>query len=405
MRIKQIPLNLARRIALNSQLLGKRAKISEGKEGVAQIIERLGYVQIDTVSVIERSHHHTLWTRQPDYNSEVLHELQAVDRRVFEYLGHALSYLPMSDYRFYLRRMRSSHDPVGKWEKDRLAKYGHLMKPALERIREEGALSSRDFAKPPKENLSPLEHPKPFRAALELLFWQGELMIKERIGFTRVYDLTERVVPPEIDISIPDDDELGRFLVCRALSAYGIARKGEICSHIHAADRKLILKSLDDLVDEGEVKPVIIIGIEHSDYYALTDTMEKSHKLKIVPNQVLLLSPFDNLIIQRDRIKNLFGFDYTLECYVTPKKRKFGYFVLPILWGDEFVGRLDPKVDRKRKTLMIKSLIFEPGFSAFDDFLQVFKEKLWKFARFNSCERIEFEKVSPEQVRNNLKTH
>ena len=102
----QVSLEIARRMALHAQLFGERPAFPDGKEGIAQTIERLGYVQIDTISVVQRAHQHTLWTRRPDYDPKMLHELQAVDRRVFEYWGHAASYLPMADYRFYIPRMR-----------------------------------------------------------------------------------------------------------------------------------------------------------------------------------------------------------------------------------------------------------------------------------------------------------
>ena len=122
MKKNQISLELARKMVLNAQLLDGKTRLLKGKEGIAQTIEKLCYVQIDTLAVINRAHHHTLWTRRPDYDEKMLYELQTKDRRIFEYWGHALSYLPMSDYRFYLHRMRSFYDPYGKWERERLVK-------------------------------------------------------------------------------------------------------------------------------------------------------------------------------------------------------------------------------------------------------------------------------------------
>lgn len=112
----------------------------------------------------------------------------------------------------------------------------------------------------------------------------------------------------------------------------------------------------------------------------------------------------DNLIIQRERIKRLFGFDYAVECYVPAVKRRYGYFVLPILWGDRFVGRLDPKADRKKKVLIVRNLVFEPEFMAYDAFLPLLVNKLIELARFNDCERVIFEKVSPEEKRKPLES-
>ena len=403
MKETQISSELARRIVLKSQLLDGRTKLPKGKEGVAQTIEKLGYVQIDTINIIERAHHHTLWTRRPDYNPEMLHELQSKDRRVFEYWGHAASCLPITDYRFYIPLMRKHDNPESKWIKERLKKFGHLMKPVLERISKEGALASKDFETLPGERRGSWWNWRPAKVALELLFWKGELMITERRNFQRVYDLTERVLPYDTNTSIPDDNELGQFLVSRALSAYGVATEKDICKHIPVAGKKIIAEALHDFVDSDDVVRVKIEGDNKSDYYAFLNVIEKSKKLKKKIPSLHLLSPFDNLIIQRERIRRLFDFDYALECYVPADKRKFGYFVLPILWGKKFVGRIDTKADRKNKELVIKSLSFEKGFKEFEELLPFLADKFKDFACFNKCEGIKLEKVSPAKVKVPLK--
>ncbi|MFQ5641551.1 MAG: winged helix-turn-helix domain-containing protein [bacterium] len=409
-----ISLQFARRLTLHTQLLDGKTKLPQGKEGVAQAIEKLGYVQIDPLAVIERAHHHTLWTRQPDYERETLHELQAQDRRVFEYWTHALAYLPMSDYRYCLPRMQNFHNSnPTRWVEYYLENYGPLMQPVLERIRQEGPLSSKDFESPPQEKQSTgWSLPKEAKGALELLFWKGDLMVSERRNNQKIYDLTERVLPDDIDTRYPDDDELGQFLVRRALTACGLAQEREIQlfmqpesprdSHIGATSKGVISKSLSDLVEAGEVFQVEIEEIANTGYYALADVIKSAAKLKTPPPQVHLLSPFDSFIIQRERIKQLFGFDYTLEAYLTPAKRRYGYYVLPILWSDNFVGRLDPKADRKKKALQIRNLVFEPEFKAFEDFLTLLAEKLHALARFNRCTKIELEKVLPAKIKTTL---
>lgn len=397
-----ISLSQARKIALGTQLLAGTNKSLKGKEGIARTIETLGYIQIDTISVVQRAHHHTLWTRNPDYTQEMLDKLQAEDRRIFEYWGHAASYLPMSDYRFYLPRMRRFSDPINKWEKERFEKYHHLMEPVLERIRQEGPLGSKDFIPVGQKKKGTWWDWRPAKVALELLFWQGRLMITRRNNFHRLYDLTERVLPQNIDTTVPDNSELGRFLVYRALSAYGIAPENEIRDHIQAADNDLIREPLRELVNAGEVLPVRIREKPELEYYALTDTIEKYLKQKKSSNVLHLLSPFDNMIIQRDRILRLFDFDYALECYVPAGKRKFGYFVHPILYGDRLVGRLDPKADRKNRTLIIQKLMMESDFTISDEFLQALTEKLLLYARFNDCDKIKIIKTLPAGLKTDL---
>ncbi|UCC79481.1 MAG: YcaQ family DNA glycosylase [Candidatus Zixiibacteriota bacterium] len=394
-----ITIQQARRIAINAQLLDGNAKLPRGKEGAAQVVEKLGYIQIDTLTVIERAHHHTLWTRITDYQPDMLDKLLSKDRRIFEYLGHARSYLPMTDYRYYLPRMKRLDDPYLKWEKARLAKYGPYLKKVLKRIRDEGPLGPGDFA-PVNKTKGPWSGGRdPNTSAMELLHLQGDLMISERRNFERVFDLTERVLPKNIDTSMPDDNELGRFFVKRALSAYGIATEKEIREHIHAVKKEPLKKAIDELIESGEVVAVTIDSDSKSVYYALKDQIESGLKLKKATPRVHLLSPFDNFIIQRDRISELFGFDYALECYVTPKKRKFGYFAVPILWDGQFAGKLDPKADRKSKTLLIQNLAFEKDLTDYDRFLPQFAKKLHDYARFNQCEQISLNKLSPAKVK------
>jgi len=406
-KITRLTRESARRIALKAQMLDGCTDLPSGKEGVAQTIERLGYIQIDTIAVIKRSHHHTLWTRRADYDEEMLHELQAKDRRVFEYWGHAMSYMPMFDYRYILPRIRNFSNHKSKWAQYSLAKCRDILPAVLERIRKEGPLSSKDFSPPPGTKRGTWWDWKPAKVALELLFWRGDLMITERQNFQKIYDLTERVLPDHIDTTMPNDDELGRFFVIRALSALGIAGQTDIQrymqpgtardSGLQIAGKNIIEKALRDLLDAKEVISVILEKNENTVYYALSDAFQNIIHQKETTDGVFLLSPFDNLIIQRQRTKRIFGFDYALECYVPVEKRKYGYFVLPILWGDRFVGRLDPKSDRKTKTLVVRSLVFEPSFKSFDTLLPLLAQRFVDFARFNGCEHIAFEKVSPKK--------
>ncbi|MGD9487339.1 MAG: winged helix-turn-helix domain-containing protein [Calditrichaceae bacterium] len=407
-----IPLEKARNLILKSQLLDGAETLPEGRQGILHIINKLGYVQIDTIAIIKRAHHHTFWTRALDYHENMLHDLQTTDRAVFEYWGHAMSYLPMSDYRFFLPRMKNFENPSSKWAKHQFQQSGHLLQPVLERIRDEGPLSSKDFSHPSDKKGGTWWDWKPAKVALELLFWRGDLMITERKNFQKIYDLTERVLPSTLNVTMPDKEELGRFLVKRALSAFGVANAGEIQkylqpetsrdSDLQVANKDVLKTAINHLLEEKEITPIKIEGIDNSVFYAQSAALKYSAHLQSDPPRIHLLSPFDNLIIQRDRLKSLFGFDYTLECYLPEKKRKFGYFTLPILFGERFVARLDPKADRKKKTLLIQNLVFEPHFNEYDKFFAVFANKLAEFARFNVCESIQFEKVSPAKIKTSL---
>jgi uncharacterized protein YcaQ len=387
----------ARRLVLHAQLLDGRTRIEKSAAGVVQAVEHLGYVQIDTISVIERAHHHTLWTRVPEYRPEDLHRAHAVERSVFEYWGHAASYLPISDYRFYLPMMRSFLDPKDAWYRGWGEKYGSFLEPVKKRIREEGPLAARDFENPGGRGKGPWWDWKPAKAALELLFWRGELMVRERRGFERIYDLTERVLPEGTDTRLPGPDELGRFMVGRALDALGLASEKEIRDYIRIGDKDIVTKALEEMLAAAEIAR---LSVESQDdaVYARPEALEEAGRFRTRPPRVHLLSPFDNLAISRSRLKERFAFDFKFECYLPKPKRDHGYFMLPILFGEDIVGRLDPKADRKNKKFLVRRLLLEPGFNDLDRLLPELGRALVDFARFNNSEKIVLENVRPKKL-------
>ena len=401
MTIQPITLNTARQLILHSKLLDGKSTLPAGKEGAAQVIDKLGYVQIDTISRVERAHHHTIWTRIPDYQPVMVGELLVKDKRIFEYWGHEASYLPMRDYRFYLPRMGSFEDPRNGWHRNLLEKYGNLTPQILERIRQDGPLSSKDFERPSGSKQGGWWDWKPAKTALELLFWQGKLMVAERRGFQRVYDLTERVLPAGVDTHIPQKDELGQFYVRRALQSLAVAREREILRHLGGATQPLIEKSLQELLDKEEIVQLELEGIKSFPYYAFAKTLDFQYQKEKA--QIHILSPFDNLIIQRDRTKRFFDFDFTLQCYLPAEKRKIGYFLLPVLWGEQFIARMDVQADRKNKILIIHNLVFELGFKELDQVIEPLADKLMAYTKFNGCKQIIIERTSPLKIKAALK--
>jgi hypothetical protein len=367
----------ARRLALKCQLLDGDAGLPPGREGALRCVERLGYVQIDTVNVIERAHHHTLWTRLPDYRPEYIDSLLAEDRKVFEYWGHAMCYLPMADFRFYLGKMRAFPD-WSSWQAPFVKKHAKLMEEVCARIRAEGPLAAKDFGGTARSK--GWWEWKPAKIALDLLFTQGRLMVDRREKFQRFYDLTERVLPDWVDTTLPDEDERELFFTRRALAAHGVATPDDIRLHLRRSPKKREL--VDRLVEEGEAVPVRVEGLD-TEFFALQDVLDKFDDTPL--EGLHLLSPFDNLVIQRDRVKRLFGFDYALECYKPPARRTKGYFALPILFRDGFVGRVDLKADRKAKKLLVQGLWWEEGVRVGEELKRALRGKLEELAAFNGC--------------------
>ena len=404
----------ARKLILKAQFLNGQSAIKPGNDGVRRMIDQLGYIQIDTIHIIERSHHHTLWTRLPGYADTMLHDLQAVERTVFEYWAHAMAYLPMSDYRFFRYKMKNFRNPAHPWLPYH-SKQGKLpLKGVLKRIREEGALAAKDFNQPDDTKRGAWWDWKPAKSALELLFWRGELMISERRNFQKVYDLTERVLPPEIDTREPSGKEMAEYLIKKALSSMGIANPKEIYNFMQpsaardstyrAVDWDVLTQTMDELLEEQIISSAIIDNEKEDHYFMLSGSADRIKDMPESKQTVYLLSPFDNLIIQRERLQRLFDFKYTLECYVPAPKREHGFFVLPVLFGGTFVGRIDPQADRKSRTMILHSVSLEDDFEPSEEFTANISTKLAEFAKFNQCDSLMIEKSKPAKFMTMLKT-
>jgi len=395
-----ISLQQAKNLIIQKQLLDDSALLA-GKEGTYKAIDSLGYVQIDTIHIIERSHHVVLNTRVGDYRQEYLHQLQKHDKRIFEYWAHAASYLPMKDYRYYISHMQGKRSKaISSWIKGKK----QIIDTVKKRVTEEGPLSGSDFEGRNKRKGVWWDW-KPEKMALEVLFLRGELMVSERKNFKRFYDLTEKVLPPGLDVSLPVERDEKQFFIKRALGSMGPATEGDIDKYMHITGR--MSRWLKELEESGEIIGISIEGLPKKYYVLKEDLAEIETTSKNGDNKVHLLSPFDNLIILRNRIKEIFDFDYTLECYLPIDKREFGYFSLPILWKGDLVGRLDPKADRKNKRLMINSLFIEKRMSNGDEFFAALGKSLKEFAAFNKCEKVLISKTFPTKyqktVESNLK--
>lgn len=375
--MQKLPLHTAQDFILHSQLLAPNNSLT-GKEGTLQAIRHLGYVQIDTISVVARAHHHVLWTRVPDYQSDHLQALDQEDRAVFDYWAHAASYLPMEDYRFSLIRKKSMDNGNGFWRLDDPELAAHVM----QRIQQEGALMSKDFVRSKERPDEPWRIPA-INMVIRQLFMKGELMAAGRKGILKTYDLPERVLPEGIATDLPTEQEYIEHLIRRDLRAHGLVKLSEF-GYLLKIKRQAFHEVLKKMMQTGEVVEVEINSLSKESYFvfqkSLTDFSPTNKKL------FHILSPFDNLVIQRKRLSELFGFDYTIECYVPEAKRKFGYYGLPLLFGTQFVGQLDAKADRKTKILILKNLEWTEKTTQV--MLRAFDKKLKAFAKFCGCEEV-----------------
>ena len=391
------PLGKLRRIALDHQGLLGRSPFGRGPDATLRAIQRLGYVQIDTISVVARAHHHVLQSRVPDYQPAHLDRLLETGK-IFEYWSHAAAYLPMRDYRYALPKMRAMARGEDRWIRSRDQR---LMTRILDRIRIDGPLQAKDFDTPKKHEASGWWSWKPAKQALEQLFMEGRLMVSRRERFQKVYDLAERVLPPDVNLTEPSTREFARFLIRQALDAHGFADAGNMTYLRRSRElRKAVTNELEEMRGNGTLERFTIASDSGKEMllYAKPEILEA--RAPAARSSARVLSPFDNAVIQRRRSETLFGFDYQLECYVPASKRRYGYFCLPLLYRDRFIGRADCKAHRREGLMEIKALFIEDQYPLIKDpapCTDALADALLLFARLNGCNAIQLCKTTPQR--------
>jgi uncharacterized protein YcaQ len=374
----------ARRIWLRSQRLDTPDPFGDGPPAVAAAVEHLGYVQIDTINVIERCHHHILYSRIPNYRRADLRQAQSLDKSVFEYWTHALSYVPSKDFRYFMSDMKLHKREGHRWFAN--------VSPADTRkvmrlLRRDGALTIRDIE---DDVLTEKEHlwasRKPSKRALQLAFYTGEVTISERSGMLKTYELMTRHFGWDKPPKPASATETMTYLLDRALRAQGVVSLDSIC-HLDAPSKAAIRRLIEARVRAKEMVPVALEGAGKQEHWARAETLERTNEGD--PGLVHILSPFDPLIIQRKRTELFFDYGHRFEAYVPKEKRLFGYFALPVLVGPDIVAAIDLKTDRKNKKLLMQKWNWVGKGTARaprKEFKRRIEEELHRFERFQLAE-------------------
>ncbi|MBL7668932.1 MAG: YcaQ family DNA glycosylase [Bdellovibrionaceae bacterium] len=372
---KKLTKTQAKALWISAQGLHQKGCFGSGPLATTKTIEQLGYVQIDTINVIERCHHHILYSRIPNYHQDHLRKAQSIDKTIFEYWTHALSYVPTKDFRYFQIQMKKNLESPHAW-------FNSVTKQDLQKvfrlIRKDGPISIREIT---DDVLVDKTHDwgsrKPSKRALQLAFNQGKLVISERVGMLKKYALTDRHFDWKIKPKSASERELNTYLLERALRSQELVSLDSVC-YLNSSRKTALGALIQKQVENQELISIQIEGSENIEHWVRPESLEKP--IVIDSERAHILSPFDPLIIQRKRLKLFFDYQHLFEAYIPKDKRVYGYFTLPVLIEDKIVALLDLKTDRQSKKLLIQNWIWRP------------KQKTKHFKRMIETELNQFEK-------------
>jgi uncharacterized protein YcaQ len=349
----------ARRVVLEAQQFLSAGTAPKSGKALADMVRRLGVVQMDSVNVLVRSHYLPVFSRRGSYKSALLERAAYDERLLFEYWGHEASLLPIESYPLFRWRMDDARKGVGTW--GRLKRYAtshqDLVKAALDQIRERAPLGASELTGAGKSQGSWWGWSQG-KEVLEWLFWIGDVTTSRRRNFERLYDLPERVLPESVrNAPVPARDSAQRELMMIGARAMGVATARDLRDYFRLPAKEAASR-LTELVEEGKLVPVGVEGWKQQGYLHHEARIPRATK---VADVAALLSPFDSLIWERQRTERLFDFHFRLEIYTPMHKRLHGYYVLPLLLGDRIVGRVDLKSERQSGQLQVKGGSVEAG--------------------------------------------
>jgi uncharacterized protein len=378
--MKTIGLTQLRRFVVAHQGFATRFRRAHAVD-VEAIVRRLSAIQLDSISVVERSHRIVLTSRIGAYPKETESMLLQTGR-LFEYWAHEACLLPIEDwplFKWKMARMRES----GIWKRGTIGERPELAQHVLESIRERGPLGSRHFG---GKGGGGMWSWKPEKEMLETLFAAGELVAAGRQGFQRLYDLPERVIPRELlEAPEPTEDEYRRGYILRAVRGRGVLTEKGISEHCRfPRGVALVRPHVDALADRGLVRRVAVED-GGSPVVVATETPLEGD---VPRGGGVLLSPFDNMLWDRVFVERVFGFRHVIEVYKRGHERLYGYYVLPFLYGDRMVGRADLKSDRTTGTLTVRAFHLEPNVRASRALDGALEKALWRLARYIGLEHV-----------------
>ena len=362
-----VPARAARTLLLSGQGLLADPSRRATPASVERLIGELGFVQLDSIHRVERAHHLIVGARLDGYRPELLDRLAFRERALFEHWAHAAAYIPIALFPHWKPRFAAHAARLRKrpWYARRLGPTPErTLARVLARVTRDGPLRASDFERSRDRKSSGWWDWTPEKAALEVLWFTGRLAVSGRDGFEKVYDRIERVLPEAHAAPEPSRDEHVEWACASALERLGAATPAELREFWRAISPREAAAWCRRAVSEGRAIAVSLAparGGKPLAGVALPDWEARVRRAPEPPDELRLLAPFDPILRDRERAARLFDFDYVFEAYVPAPKRRWGYYVLPVLERDRFAARLDPRHDRERGALVVEGLWWEPG--------------------------------------------
>lgn len=393
MSIRTLPNTAARRLFLHRHALAEAPVGASSGVALANLIDRIGFVQVDSINTVERAHHMILWSRRQSYRPAALKQLNEVDRKLFEHWTHDASILPIGLHPMWQHRFsRDAARLQANWKRWFRDGYEARFDSILRQIEQSGPVTSSDVGAGEARGNGGWWDWNPSKTALEWLWRTGQLAIAGRNGFQKIYDLTDRVIPEHHRGPMPDHDAVIGWACGSALDHLGFGTVSEIANYWRAAgldEAKLWAKVA---LASGQVVEVAVSGADGQVRRSLArpDVVDAAAAVPQITQRLRILSPFDPALRDRVRAEFLFGFRYRIEVFVPEAKRIYGYYVFPVLEGDRIVGRLDVKALRDTGALQVRAYWPEAGATLGSGRRQRLEAELERLAVFAGCGRVEF---------------
>jgi len=364
MTLPRLDHRAARRLFLHRHGLGQ-APAGPGKGAdLLGVIQDLGFVQIDSINTVARAHDLILFSRRPAYRPAALKQLYETDRALFEHWTHDAAVLPVTQFpHWQLRFRRDAERLKTRWRDWQGHGFEDRFAPVLQHVRDHGPVTSSDVGGDEKKGSTGWWDWHPSKTALEYLWRTGALSVTGRTGFQKRYDLTERVIDEALRQTAPAAEETIAWAASAALDRLGFATAKELAGFWDITTLAEARDWAAAALAQGEIIEIEVEGQDGSPRraFAHPDALTVAAALPPAPGRLRVLSPFDPALRDRARALRLFGFDYRIEVFVPAPKRKYGYYVFPLLEGERIVGRIDMKADRAADRLRVTALWPEPG--------------------------------------------